>query len=166
MSKITTKYLWKTEAMKQAAGGRPRVFNSPEEFWNAAVEYFDWAEANKLQEAKLVSFQGSSTIEKLPKVRAFTLTGLCNFLGISGRCWRDYRDRPETAHVAALIEQVIYQQKFEAAAADMLNVNIIARDLGLAERSELTGKDGQPLIPENREVAREVLAILAKKHES
>jgi len=39
----------------------------------------------------------------------------------------------------------MYALKFEAAAGGLLNPNIIARDLGLAERTELTGRDGEPI---------------------
>ncbi|WGM06649.1 terminase small subunit [Arsenophonus nasoniae] len=34
-------------------------------------------------------------------------------------------------------EEVIYDQKFSGAAADLLNANIIARDLGLKEQSQV-----------------------------
>ena len=37
------------------------------------------------------------------------------------------------------------------AVADLLNANIIARDLGLREKLEATGKDGKDLIPEKRD---------------
>ena len=43
-------------------------------------------------------------------------------------------------------EAVIYRQKFEGAAADMLNQAIIARELGLVDRKEMTGLGGGPLI--------------------
>jgi len=36
---------------------------------------------------------------------------------------------------------VIYRQKFEGASADMLNPNIIARDLGLADKKDLSSTD-------------------------
>lgn len=34
-------------------------------------------------------------------------------------------------------EEIIYDQKFSGAAADLLNANIIARDLGLKEQSQV-----------------------------
>nr|WP_261640834.1 DNA-packaging protein [Erwinia mallotivora] len=34
-------------------------------------------------------------------------------------------------------EQIIYNQKFTGAAADLLNANIIARELGLADKREV-----------------------------
>lgn len=37
------------------------------------------------------------------------------------------------------VEQIIRQQKFEGAAAELLNPNIIARDLGLADKKVLGG---------------------------
>ena len=41
--------------------------------------------------------------------------------------------------------EIIRTQKFAGAAADLLNANIIARDLGLADKNEVTGKDGGPV---------------------
>jgi hypothetical protein len=42
------------------------------------------------------------------------------------------------------IEKVIYNQKFTGAAADLLNSNIIARELGLSDKvqNEHTGANG------------------------
>ena len=40
------------------------------------------------------------------------------------------------------MDEIIRTQKFEGASADLLNPNIIARDLGLADKSELTGAGG------------------------
>ncbi|MDC9826565.1 terminase small subunit, partial [Devosia sp. ZB163] len=45
------------------------------------------------------------------------------------------------------VDEIIRAQKFEGAAAGLLNPNIIARDLGLADKQELTGKGGSPLMP-------------------
>ena len=44
-------------------------------------------------------------------------------------------------------EEIIYNQKFTGAAADLLNPNIIARELGLADKqqNEHTGVDGKPI---------------------
>jgi hypothetical protein len=38
----------------------------------------------------------------------------------------------------ALIEDIIYNQKFEGAAAGLLKENIIARELGLKDQSDIT----------------------------
>jgi hypothetical protein len=49
--------------------------------------------------------------------------------------------------VTTRVDEIIRTQKFQGAAADLLNPNIIARDLGLSEKSEITGANGAPLVP-------------------
>ncbi|MFW5394207.1 terminase small subunit, partial [Yersinia sp. 2544 StPb PI] len=68
---------------------------------------------------------------------AMTLKGLCLFLDISDETWRSYRAREDFIGVITRAENVIYDQKFSGAAADLLNANIIARDLGLKEQSQV-----------------------------
>ena len=43
------------------------------------------------------------------------------------------------------MNNIIRTQKFTGAAAYMLNANIIARDLGLANKEELSGPNGKPI---------------------
>lgn len=121
----------------RSSHGRAPIFASPDELWTACCEYFDWVEANPLYEAKAFSFQGTSWLESLPKMRAMTLSGLCIFLDIGRRTWDDYRERQDFVPVTTRVDEIIKTQKFQGAAADLLNPNIIARDLGLSEKSEL-----------------------------
>lgn len=102
--------------------------------------------------AELVKFQGVATVSEVPKMRAMTIAGLCIFLDIDETTWRDYRSQDDFSTVITRVEQIIYQQKFSGAAADMLNPNIIARDLGLADKKELTGANNGPI--EHREAAK------------
>lgn len=134
----------------RASHGRKPIFATPEDLWASCVEYFEWVEANPLYEDKLVTFQGHANHEPVAKMRAMTLAGLCFFLDIDDSTWRLYAARQDFIRVTTQAEQVIYQQKFSGAAADLLNANIIARDLGLADKSELTGKDGGPIQKETR----------------
>ena len=76
----------------------------------------------------------------IPKMRAMTQNGLFLFLGISPQTWANYRERDGFLEITARVESVIYEQKFTGAAADMLNPNIIARELGLADKKELSGE--------------------------
>lgn len=100
-------------------------------------------------------------------MRAMTIFGLCGFLDISKTCWDEYKVREGFGSVTTRAEEIIRRQKFEGAAAEFLNANIIARDLGLADKSELTGKDGgaievkeQPV--SDRDLARRIAFVLAK----
>ena len=84
----------------------------------------------------------------MPKMRAMTIAGLCMFLDIEERSWRDWRtSRPDLLPVITRADAVIRTQKFEGASAGLLVPNIIARDLGLAEKNEHTGRNGEPLAP-------------------
>lgn len=130
---------------RSTAGPKPK-FADPESLWVACCEYFEWTADNPLYEAKGFAFQGVVTVERLPRMRAMTIAGLCLFLDVTERQWREWRDsRPDLLPVITRAEAIIYQQKFSGAAADLLNANIIARDLGLADKSELSGSGGGPI---------------------
>jgi hypothetical protein len=129
----------------RSSHGRNPIFASPDALWEAACEYFEWVEANPLWEAKAFAHQGEVTIERLPKMRAMTIGGLCLFIDISQQAWSEYKQRDGFGEITRAIDAVIRDQKFSGAAADLLNANIIARDLGLADKSEFTGKDGGPI---------------------
>lgn len=134
----------------RSSHGRSPIFAAPEDLWTAATEYFEWVEANPLWEAKPFAFQGTVTVENLAKMRAMTITGLCIFLDISMPAWADYRTREGFSSVVTRVEEIIRTQKFEGASADLLNANIIARDLGLADKSEFTGANGGPIKTDTR----------------
>lgn len=119
--------------------GRDKLFSHPDILWSAACEYFEWCDKHPLES---VEFNGKDAIECIvPKMRAYTWTGLEHYLDISSL--RDYKTNDEYKdflQVITRIEKIIYTQKFEGAAAGLLNSNIIARDLGLANKEEITQK--------------------------
>lgn len=100
---------------------------------------------NPLYETKAFCHQGVVTYAEIPKMRAMTIGGLCIFLDIDRTTWRDYAEREDFSQVTTCVEETIRDQKFAGASADLLNANIIARDLGLSDKNELTGKNGEPL---------------------
>lgn len=139
--------------------GRNPIFSSPEQLWEACCEYFEWVEENPLYESKPFAYQGVVVQEPVAKMRAMTISGLCIFLDISETCWYSYRDKDGFSWVTTRAEKIIYNQKFQGAAADLLNANIIARDLGLADKSELTGKDGGPIATKTEWVVQPVRPV-------
>ena len=68
-------------------------------------------------------------------MRAMSVISLCIFLDIDATTWRDYREKQDFSTIVARVDEIIRTQKFQGAAADLLNPNIIARDLGLSEKS-------------------------------
>lgn len=119
----------------RAKHGRDKLFSNPETLWQAAAEYFEWCECNPLIE---VDFKGKDADKvEMPKMRAFTWEGLELYLDVFSL--RDYKKNPDYkdfSQVITRIEKIIYNQKFTGAAAGFLNPNIIARDLGLKEKTE------------------------------
>jgi len=118
--------------------GRRPIFPDADALWAAATEYFEWVEANPLKEAQAFAYQGKVTVSELPKMRAMTVGGLCLFIDMSQQAFGEYRDREGFGEITSRIDAVIRTQKFEGASAGLLNPNIIARDLGLADKSEIS----------------------------
>ena len=119
--------------------GRDKLFSKPEVLWEAAQEYFQWCFDNPLIEIDFVG-KDATQVQK-PKIRAFTWSGLELYLDIDSL--REYNSNPdykEFSQIITRIEKIMYTQKFEGAAAGLLNPNIIARDLRL--------NDGDP-VPTN-----------------
>ena len=130
---------------QRSSHGRKPIIATPEIFRNACYEYFEWVEDNPLYETKVFHSTGIITKTEIPKMRAMTIDGLCLFLGIGIQTWYDYRNREDFSDVVHEVERITKVQKFEGAAAGLLNPNIIARDLGLADKKEHTGSDGGPI---------------------
>ena len=116
--------------------GRDKIFATPGALRDAAEEYFEWIEQNPLKEEKIFQYQGAIVDGSISKMRAMTITGLCRFFGVSFQTWEDYKKREGFIHITREIEEIIRDQKFTGAAADLLNANIIARDLGLSDKKE------------------------------
>lgn len=125
--------------------GRDKIFATPEILLDAACEYFQWCDENPLLDT---DFRGKEVQEvKIPKMRAYTLHGLCIFLGVHTKYFNDFEDQirqnndelaKDFSNVLTRIREIIYTQKFEGAAAGLLNQAIIARDLALKEVTENT----------------------------
>ncbi len=150
---------WKARAKH----GRDKLLSDPLALWEDCQGYFEWIEANPLSEAKAFAYQGEVTMANLPKMRAMTLAGLSIHLGIDQQTWRNYRDNKDFIEVITRVETIIEAQKFEGAAAELLNPNIIARDLGLADKRELTGNDGGPVEVDHKIDAVEQLGVFLER---
>lgn len=116
--------------------GRDKLFESPETLWEACCEYFQWVEDNPLWSSKTVNFQGSPLDLPEAKMRAMTISGICLFLDIDETTWRAWRVDEDFSPIIKKADAVIYNQKLSGAAADLLNANIISRELGLTDKRE------------------------------
>lgn len=129
--------------------GRDKLFATPELLWEAATEYFEWVDDNPLKKEESSSEASERGITEKSKVspnaRPYTLKGLCIYLGCNSLYFINFkRQLPEGEEdfnlVIRRIEETIYTQKFEGAAVGAFNANIIARDLGLADKKQVDSK--------------------------
>lgn len=124
----------------RSSHGRNPKFETADALEDAISQYFEWNESNPLYKVQLVTFQGSAVHEEVAQMRAMTIGAMCMFIGVSQETWNEWRkSRSDFSAIMGWAETVIYRQKFEGASADLLNANIIARDLGLADKKEVTG---------------------------
>ena len=122
--------------------GRDKLFTTPQLLWEAACEYFEWIEVNPLYETKGFAYQGEVKKEEFPKMRAMTMEQLCFYLNCNEAYFRQFKaalpeGEKDFSTVISDIETVIRTQKFQGASADLLNANIISRDLGLKDKQDL-----------------------------
>lgn len=116
--------------------GRDKIFKTPALLLKSSNEYFEWCLANPLQEVQIVKYKDYFEKAEVPKMRPFTLEGLCNFLDIHVDSFKEYEKREDFFGVTKKIRQIIENQQYEGAAAGFLNPNIVARKLGLADKQE------------------------------
>lgn len=120
--------------------GRPKAV-TPQQFWDVACSYFEYVDKNPLvSEDFIKGGEAAGSKVKLNKMRPYTWTGLQEFFVANGilSAIDDYKFNgnggyEEYKDVIAQIETVIYNQKFEGAAAGLLKESIIMRDLNMQD---------------------------------
>lgn len=119
--------------------GRDKLFDTPQLLREAAYEYFEWCDKHPLEQN---DFVGKDAIEVIiKKKRVYTLHGLCTYIGANVNYWTQFKQTPagrsiDFSLIVQEIEGIIYNQKMTGAASGFFNANIIARDLGLADKQE------------------------------
>ena len=139
--------------------GRDKLFATPTLMWEACVEYFEWCDSTPLLEATIQKRKVSRDEEvieqhNLPKMRAYTIQGLCLYLDCNVQYFNDFEKSlkgkndsiaKDFSAVITRVRETIYNQKFSGAASGFFNANIIARDLGLTDKKDIDLKTEQPL---------------------
>lgn len=112
--------------------GRPRIFETPEELWIKAKEYFKYVDDNPILKS---DFKGKDAeMVHYDLQRPYTWQGLYVFLGVCNL--ERYKDNDVFVNILTHIGNIIYNQKFDGASVGIFNQAIIARDLGLIDKSE------------------------------
>lgn len=122
--------------------GRDKLFKTSELLWEAATEYFEWCDSHPWQKVESTTGQNKNDVKITPTERPYTISGLCLYLDCNVQYFSQFKnalpkDEKDFSLVITRIEQTIYTQKFEGAAVGAFNSNIIARDLGLSDKSSV-----------------------------
>lgn len=123
---------------QRAKHGRDKLFASSECLWEACCEYFEWVQANPMEEERIFCYQGEIIQGSIKRIRPMTLSSLFIFLDISKATWSNWKngDNKGLMNIIERAEMVIYTQKFEGAATNLFNANLMARELGIKDRVE------------------------------
>ncbi len=138
--------------------GRDRIITDSNILWESACEYFEATDNRKWTKTDWV---GKDALEVERKSETpYTKSGLCLYLDIED--WRTIESLKSVSNdfmqVVSRIEKVIYTQKLEGATVGAFNSNIVARELGLVERTDVTTKDKEI----NRKLTPEEIKQMSK----
>jgi hypothetical protein len=118
--------------------GRDRIITDPVALSESADEYFQMCIDNPILQKDFRGKDADTVYLEHPRV--FQKDGLALFCHVSQ--WRTIEQLKEVSddflQVVTRIENIIKTQKFENAAVGLFNSNIIARDLGLRDNSDVT----------------------------
>lgn len=129
--------------------GRPKKIESPERMWELFADYIAYTDANKWESGELIkSGELAGVTVRVMKREPYTWSGFQVYLLMQGTITvlDEYKSNrkggyEEFSSIIKMIDQVMYRNKFIGATVGDFNANIIARDLGLAEKSVTEVKD-------------------------
>ena len=143
----------------RAKHGRDAIFTDPNTLLEACYEYLEITSLRKWNKQEAIkSGDLAGTTMNLQTETPFTLTGLCIFLGVNTQYFTDFKESEtykkniDFSLVITHVIEIIETQQLEGAIVGAFNPNIIARKLGLTDKTDLTTA-GQPIqiiqLPEN-----------------
>lgn len=150
---------------------RHKIFAEPDMMWKAACEYFEFCNSTYWYEHDVKVARGVIRHVKKKKGRPYTMGTLALFFDV----WEDYfyvfkRQLKDTdphaenfKRVIAMIESTVRHQKFEGAANNAFNANLISYDLGIRkDNPQATGQGFQIIVEseQDSEALHEVRARL------
>lgn len=127
---------------RRSKHGRDKLFATPEELLESAVNYFDWCDNNPWIEKKTISSKDDDRIEEKPTARPYSRRGWYHYISCSESWLREFKKvcSEDFLRVIEEIENYIDNQQWEGATVGAFNANIIARTLGLRENIDNTTK--------------------------
>lgn len=120
-------------------------FIEPEVLARSIEDYFEWVEANPYLEEKVGWYEGEAIHTHVSKRRVPTIGSMRLFLGLSADQFRAVELNPQLRPICEAAREAIREEKFAGTAAGLYSSNLIIRDLGLADKSEISTPPGEAI---------------------
>lgn len=125
--------IWK----RRNTSGRFRTWLDPNALWEAAQKYFEWVDNNPEEVEQSHVRLG---VVKVKIKTPYLKEDIAQWLEVSH--WRYIENLKEVSaefqHVVTCIENIIVGNKKRGAYTNQFNHNIVARDLGLTDKTDIT----------------------------
>ena len=124
--------------------GRDKIIESPEVMLDAIYEFLELKSEETIEKPEAIKSGDNAGTQFDLKFKDYpTLSELAHFLGFKTlKTWYNYKNDKDFLQVITHAEEIFSTWKLKGAAIGVYNHSIVARDLGLADKKELTGKDG------------------------
>jgi len=112
---------------------------TPDAFWDEAEKYFAWM-ANRVwvKNEAVKSGDLAGTLIKIPTSTPMSIESFCMFADISVKTFHNYEKHNDFVQVCSRIRSVVELHQFEGATVGAYNPSIIARKLGLTDKTDVT----------------------------
>lgn len=143
--------------------GREKIFKESKTMLLAAYDYFETNQKNTWYKKEVIKGGDlAGQIIDVPMETPLSLEGLTQFWGVNRKYLSDFeKSLPEGENdfspVIAHIREVIERQQFEGAVVGAFNANIIARKLGLSEKTDITSNGKEMLTDKSDEDLKKLL---------
>ena len=118
-------------------GGRPRAFDSVEEFEKGCKGYIQWVKDNPQKKTITAHFQGEIIDRRVDFLRPMTMWGLASHLGIATSTLQDYGSQDGFQIIYRETKAIMTAWNVDGATSGDFNQAIIARIEGLAEKQQV-----------------------------
>jgi hypothetical protein len=122
--------------------GRDKLFETPDLLLASAQDYFDLCDENPWKSVKSVTTNNGFSEEEKPIQRPYSLAGWRHYIGASKNWLNEFKKTCSKDFLGVIeeVEEFIANQQWEGATVGVFNANIIARTLGLTDKTDLTTK--------------------------
>jgi hypothetical protein len=116
----------------------PKIFTTPEDLLDTAIQYFQWCDDNPLIKKDFVrGGENAGDIVDLETDRPYLIEGFCNFAGITTQTFDNYsksKGYEKFFGVSRAIRDTIFRQNLEGGLVGGFNAMLVARKLGIQDK--------------------------------